>query len=136
MIDYVNSLENVKESHLGGFFVGWPKPPSVRGHYEILKNSNYIWLALEDGKVVGFITAISDNVISAYIPLLEVLPDYQGLGIGTVLVKKMLDSLKQLYMIDLLCDEELTAFYKRFGMYKSQGMLIRNFDRQNCGLGK
>ncbi len=34
-----------------------------------------------NNKVVGFITAISDGVISAYIPLLEVLPKYQNMKI-------------------------------------------------------
>ena len=38
-------------------------------------------LARDDaGRVVGFVTAISDGVLSAYIPLLEVLPEYQGAG--------------------------------------------------------
>lgn len=38
----------------------------------------------------------------------------------------MLDSLKHLYMIDLLCDGELTGFYERMGMDKAKG--IESFD--------
>ena len=38
------------------------------------------------GQVVGFITAISDGVLSAYIPLLEVLPGWRSQGIGGELV--------------------------------------------------
>ena len=34
-------------------------------------------LALDKDTVVGFATATSDAVLSAYIPLLEVLPEYQ-----------------------------------------------------------
>ncbi|MEM9907537.1 MAG: hypothetical protein AAF921_21205 [Cyanobacteria bacterium P01_D01_bin.44] len=33
--------------------------------------------------MVGFITAITDHVLSVYIPLLEVLPPYQGQGVCT-----------------------------------------------------
>ena len=33
-------------------------------------------------QVVGFVTAISDGVLSAYIPFLEVLPEYKSIGIG------------------------------------------------------
>lgn len=113
--------------------MGWPNPPSPEKHLELLKSSDYVWLAIDDatGNAIGFITAISDNVLSAYIPLLEVLPEYKHKGIGSKLVKLMLGSLKDLYMIDLLCDEDLTDFYKHFGMYKTQGMFFRNFNKQN-----
>lgn len=133
MIKYVDSLKNVQAENLNGFFVGWPNPPSSKTHLELLKNSDFFWLAIDDtnNNVVGFITAISDNVLSAYIPLLEVIPDYKGKGIGSELVKLMLKSLSHLYMIDLLCDEDVTIFYKKFHMFKSQGMIIRNYDKQN-----
>lgn len=110
-----------------------PNPPSMKKHMDLLRNSDYLWLAIEDstGEVIGFITAISDNVFSAYIPFLEVLPNYQHRGIGSQLVKLMLNTLKDLYMIDLLCDEELMPFYKVLGMFKSQGMMIRNFHKQS-----
>lgn len=126
MIEYVNYIDGIELHNISGFFVGWPNPPSPQKHLELLKNSDYIWLAVDNERVVGFVTAISDNVLSAYIPLLEVLPGYQGLGIGTELVRRMLDSLRDLYMIDLMCDENLTNFYKRLGMSPSHGMIIRN----------
>ncbi|WP_207655745.1 GNAT family N-acetyltransferase [Vallitalea okinawensis] len=134
MISYINSIESVSTKNIKGFFVNWPNPPSTEKHYEVLKNSSYIWLALdnETNDIVGFVTAISDNVLSAYIPLLEVLPEYQGKGIGTQLVKLMLETLEDFYMVDLLCDEDLTEFYSKFGMLKSRGMVIRNYDKQ-CG---
>lgn len=133
MTKYINSLENIGTENVKGFFVNWPNPPSTDKHLELLKNSAYYWLALDDktNKVVGFITAISDNVLSAYIPLLEVLPEYQGKGIGKQLVKLMLETLKDFYMIDLSCDEGLTKFYGKFNMFKSQGMIMRNYDKQD-----
>lgn len=85
-----------------------------------------------DHKVVGFINAIGDGIMSAYIPLLEVLPEYRGQGIGSQLVRRMLDKLKNLYMVDLTCDPELQSFYLRLGMRRSVGMMIRNFDRQSA----
>ena len=96
------------------------------------------WLAVETdtSKVVGFISAISDGVISAYIPLLEVLPEYQKMGIGRELVTRMIDSLKNLYMIDVLCDEELQKYYEKFGMTSTTGSFIRNYHRQNCYLSE
>jgi predicted N-acetyltransferase YhbS len=59
--------------------------------------------------------------------LLEVLPEYQGQGIGTELVRRMLEKLQSFYAVDLLCDKDTQAFYARLGMQPIQGMLIRNF---------
>lgn len=84
----------------------------------------------DDGTVVGFITAVSDHLSCAYIPHLEVLPAYQGEGIGSELVRRMLTKLRELYMIDLLCDPPLQPFYERLGMRPVVGMAIRNYDRQ------
>lgn len=133
MIKYINDLNNVTTEHLKGFFDGWPNPPSLEKHMELLSNSDYFWLAVDENtnNVVGFITAISDKVLSAYIPFLEVIPEYKKRGIGSELVKRMLETLKGHYMIDLLCDENVIPFYKRFDMFKSQGMIIRNYQNQN-----
>ena len=132
MIIYTDSLADVTTEHLqGGFFVGWPSPPSPTTHYRILANSAAIVQArIDDGTVVGFITAVSDHVSCAYIPHLEVLPAYQGQGIGSELVRQMLENLRYLYMIDLVCDPPLQPFYERFGMQPVVGMVLRNYDRQ------
>jgi predicted N-acetyltransferase YhbS len=82
--------------------------------------------------VIGFITAISDGISCAYIPHLEVLPAYQGQGIGSELVQRMLAKLRQLYMIDLVCDPELQPFYARLGFQPWTAMVLRNHDRQSC----
>ena len=132
MIHYIDSIESVTVENLRGFFVGWQNPPSPETHLELLKNSDVIVLAVESesSNVVGFITAITDKVLSAYIPLLEVLPAHQKRGIGLELTRRMLDKLRGLYMIDLLCDEELQPFYAKLGMKRGQGMFLRNYERQ------
>ena len=133
MISYTDTLAAVDHEHLqGGFFVGWPNPPSPMTHYQILANSSAIVLArIADGTVVGFITAVSDQISCAYIPHLEVLPAYQSQGIGSELVRRMLEKLRHLYMIDLVCDPPLQAFYEQLGMKPVVGMVVRNYDRQS-----
>lgn len=134
MIKYADNLNNIQAENLKDFFVDWPNPPSTEKHLEILENSDYIWLAIDEetNNVVGFITAVSDKVISSYIPLLEVLPEYKNRGIGSELVKRILDSLKDLYMVDLICNEDLVPFYNRFDMFDCKGMILRNYENQNC----
>ena len=91
-----------------------------------------IILAVDDslGQVVGFITTISDHVLTAHIPLLEVLPAYQSQGIGKALLRQMLNQLKHLYAVDLLCDPETVPFYEKEGMRPATGMMIRNYENQ------
>lgn len=137
MISYVDSINSITAERLNGFFVGWKKPPSPETHLQLLKNSDYVILAIDDksDRIVGFITAISDRVLSAYIPFLEVLPHYQYKGIGPELVRRMLEKLADYYMIDLTCDTALQKFYAHFGMIPNTGMMIRNFNRQSGELG-
>ncbi len=129
MIVYSESVEPLTiEQVSGGFFDGWGTVPSPETFLRILQGSTHVILALDGDQVVGFITAISDGVISAYIPLLEVLPAYKGQGIGSELVRRMLEKLSYLYMIDLICDADLQPFYERFGMMRFTGMIKRNYD--------
>ena len=133
MIAYLYTTDKIESDQLEGFFVGWPNPPSRETHLRLLKNSDQIVVAIDtaNNKVVGFITAITDHVLAAYIPLLEVLPEYQKQNIGTTLVSKMLEQLKDYYAVDLLCDENLQPYYEHRGMRRATGMFIRNYERQS-----
>lgn len=129
MIIYLESCEGVRPKQLVGFFREWRKPRPPEEHLAILQGSDYLVLAQDDrsGRIVGFITALTDGVQAAFIPLLEVLPDYQGRGIGSELVKRVLERFALLPAIDLTCDADLQPFYARFGMQPSVGMVVRNF---------
>jgi ribosomal protein S18 acetylase RimI-like enzyme len=129
---YTSSIESVTVEILDGFFVGWLNRPSPQTHLELLKNSDEIILAIDEhtGKVAGFITALTDRTLSAYIPFLEVLPAYQSQGVGKELIRRMLERLSDLYAVDLLCDPELQTFYAGFGMRQAHGMMIRKYERQ------
>lgn len=127
MIEYVTSVDDVEPADLDGFFVGWPQRPSPERHLALLRGSSRIVLAREGRRIVGFVNAISDGVLSAYIPLLEVLPDFQGRGIGKELTRRLLEQLGDLYMVDLSCDEELVPFYEALGLMRLDAALgLRN----------
>ncbi|MAU12172.1 MAG: GNAT family N-acetyltransferase [Anaerolineaceae bacterium] len=133
MVTYTDSLKGIIAEQLTGFFVGWPNPPSPDVHLRMLQGSYHVWLALDGERVVGFVSAISDGVLSAFIPTIEVLPDYQGQGIGSELMRRMLGSLSSLYSIDVICDEDVQPFYERLGMRPYSGMTHRNYDNQSGG---
>lgn len=129
---FVYSADSISAEQLHGFFNGWPNPPSPETHLAILRRSDAVVLAVdeESGRVVGFVNALSDGVLSAFLPLLEVLPAYQGRGIGSELMRRMLAQLGDLYAVDLLCDVAMQPFYARLGMQPAQGMLLRRYEGQ------
>src|SRR5699024_12344385 len=89
---YTNTLDGISSDMLKGFFVDWPNPPDPDTHLKMLENSSKVIIAVDDNwnRVIGFITAISNGVLSAYIPFVEVLPAYNNKGIGSELDNRML----------------------------------------------
>ena len=80
MIRYTEDAAELEENMLDGFFVGWPRRPSKAQHLAVLRGSFRVVLAIDDttGRVVGFVNMISDGVLTAFIPWLEVLPALSG----------------------------------------------------------
>jgi predicted N-acetyltransferase YhbS len=125
-MEFRMSTEGVSPGDLVGYFEGWPAPPSPERHLALLEGSSHVVLAQEEGRIVGFVTAISDGVLAAYIPLLEVRREWRGKGVGSELVRRMLAALEGCYMVDVVCDPELVPFYERFGLVPLAGMGRRN----------
>lgn len=124
---YQDDLEGVTEAMVDGFFEGWPSPPSAAAHLRLLQSSGLVAIARDEGRVVGFATAITDGVLSAYIPLLEVLPTYRRQGVGRSLIERLLARLSDIYMIDVVCDDDVVAFYERLGFVRGVSMMRRNY---------
>ncbi len=127
MILFTPDVDSIDEVHLDGFFFEWSEPLTRKQHLAVLRGSDHVLCAVdeEDGRVVGFITAVTDGVLSAYIPLLEVRRDYRGRGIGTELVRMMMSTLRRYRMVDVVCDEEVAPFYRRFGFSPCMAMIQR-----------
>lgn len=126
---YTTYSKDITPNPLNGFFVGWLNPPSPDVHLELLEKSSHFVLVMDEqsDQVVGFISTFSGEVLSAYIPFLEVLPSYQEQGIGHPLVVDMFDLLQDIYMIDLMCDKELQGYYEKLGMQLAHGMIRRHY---------
>ena len=133
-IGYISSTDRIEHTQLQGFFVGWPSHPSSEKLLEILHASHGVELAIDSdtNQVVGFINVVSDGIFSGYIPLLEVLPEYQGLGIGKTLIDRILVRYKDLYMLDVCCDKSVEQLYDSKGFTKVSGMVRRNYEKQNA----
>lgn len=131
-ISYSSDVTSIISEQLSGFFVGWKNKPDEATLKRLLERSDEVIVATDSTKkVIGFVTAITDGVLSAYIPFLEVLPEFQKQGIGAELVKRMLARLEQYYMVDIMCDKDLQPFYEKFGLQPSTGMVKRNYPNQS-----
>ena len=131
MIEYVDDVSALTADRLrGGFFEGWPAPPSPELHLAHLRGAEVAIVARDtaSGDVVGFVTAIGDGVLAASIPLLEVLPAWRGRGIGTELMRRVLARVGDRCAVDLACDEDLVPFYEGLGGTRGTAVMWRNRD--------
>ena len=100
--------------------VGWVfycKHPDIVA--QAYANSLCILAAYEDDHLVGLIRCVGDGHTILFIQDLLVYPEYQRKGIGTALMKAVLEKYSHVYQIELATDntEKTIAFYKSFGFH-------------------
>lgn len=98
--------------------VGWLSPPGSRIDVA-LRNSNFTISLRDRGKLIGFGRIVGDGIFTFHIVDIIVLQEYQGLGLGTLImdrVMKYIMSNKEPYSgITLLSAKGKEGFYKKFG---------------------
>ena len=98
--------------------VGWrnyyERPQVLKRAYE---NSLCVLGAFEQGRLVGIIRAVGDGCSIVFVQDVIVHPDFQRWGIGTKLMRSLLERYENVYQIQLLTDdtEATAAFYKSLG---------------------
>jgi GNAT superfamily N-acetyltransferase len=81
-------------------------------------------LALVDratDRLVGFTRALTDWRYRAYLYDVIVAPDLHGHGLGRVLVDAALERLAGVETIELSCQPDMVAFYRRWGFENELG---------------
>lgn len=83
--------------------------------YQTLKNSWFILCAYFQGKLIGFGRILSDGFMHAVLFDVIVLPQFQQNGIGTIIMKKLIDKCKKhkIRDIQLFCADGKQAFYEK-----------------------
>ncbi|MBD8839764.1 MULTISPECIES: GNAT family N-acetyltransferase [Paenibacillus] len=83
------------------------------------KQSWYAMYAYDQQRLVGMGRVISDGVITGIICGVGVLPDYQSQGIGTELMKRIVEHCEKNKVIpQLMCTEGLETYYAKLGFEK------------------
>ena len=78
MITYAAGIDGLRPEQLDGFFDGWASHPNCVALLRILGHSAVAVPAYDGDQVVGFVNALSDGELAAYIPLLEVRSPYRA----------------------------------------------------------
>jgi len=101
-------------------------PDMIKNAYT---NSLKIFGAYENEKLLGIIRVVGDGYSIVFIQDIIVLPEYQRHGIGTALLKKVLDTYAHVYQKILLTDntEKTIRFYKSLGFQMDTEIECRAF---------
>jgi hypothetical protein len=76
------------------------------------------------------VTALSDGVTTAYLPLLEILPVHRRRCIGSERVRCVLLALGDPYMVDAACDADVLSCNQRLGIRPMTGAGLRRHAHQ------
>lgn len=87
--------------------------------YRGLMNSHTLISAWSEEKLVGIGNAISDGYLVVYYPHLLIHPEYQGKGIGKMIMDKMQEKYGEFHMQMLTADGDAIKFYKKMGFERA-----------------
>jgi len=130
----IKEYQTYNESEILSLYtsVGWT---NYTNHPEMLKNAYANSLktlgAYENEKLIGIIRVVGDGHSVVFIQDLLVYPEYQRQGIGTALLKQILQDYKHVYQKHLFTDntEKTIQFYKSLGFTMDTDMDCRAFSK-------
>ncbi|MEG0774745.1 GNAT family N-acetyltransferase [Clostridium sp.] len=93
-------------------------------HIKAFENSYTVLFVFDDDKLIGFGRAISDGAYQGCIYDVAVIPEYQGKGIGKVIVEGILKTIPQCNVL-LYAAPGKELFYEKLGFRKMKtGMAL------------
>ncbi len=116
----IKEYKNYQEDEILRLYteVGWTayteNPQVLEQAY---KNSLVVLAAFEDDELLGIIRVVGDGVTIVFVQDILVFPNFQRKGIGTALLKYVLDRYSEVRQVELMTDNtpKTIAFYKSLG---------------------
>ena len=116
--------------------VGWAnytaKPQMLKESY---LHSLKSYAAYIDNKLAGIIRVVGDGASVVFVQDLLVYPQYHRQGIGTALLKRIMEEYSGVYQLHLLTEntEKTIAFYKSLGFLMDTDIECRAFSKYCVG---
>lgn len=113
--------------------VGWKLFPLEQAE-EALKHTAYLCCLKKDGKTIGIVRVLWDYGYVVYIADVIVRPEFQGQGLGRVLMNNAMDFIKSQLkpgykvMVSLMAAKGKEEFYKKFDFVE------RPSEKYGCGM--
>ena len=112
-------IEDLREA------IGWDRS---EGTYEDILKRHYAYYTVReaDGRLIGYLSVLSDGISDAFLLDLMVHPDYQRQGIGKQLVQTAIQDMKKegIRCVQVTFNPELEEFYTRCGFHIFKGGII------------
>ena len=123
MIVIKENVKNVEEYNYLYNQVGWEAYDDSISK-KALDNTYYSVSVYDDGKIIGYGRLIGDTICFMYIHDVMVLPEYQNKKIGTMIMNKLLDKIKEIkkenneLLVYLGASKGREGFYEKFGFVR------------------
>ena len=112
---------------------GW-QHIEVRQAEKALKNTCFSVAAVDGGRVVGIGRLVGDGAMIWYIQDVIVVPEYRGSGVGTAIVRKLIESVRREAMPGTSVTVGLMAAKGKEPFYEKLGFCARPSDREGAGM--
>lgn len=111
--------------------VGWDADRAESRYDEILARSYTHYAVHSHGRLIAFVSVLSDGIADAFLLDLMVHPDFQRQGIGRALVRRAVSDLtaEGIRAIQVTFAQELEGFYRKCGFHVFGGGIIDNGPR-------
>lgn len=93
----------------------WAKGRSLKSVNKSIQNSICFGLYDSSGKMLGFARVVSDKVVFAYLMDFFIFEEYQGHGLGTKLVKCIMEDKDLQVRLWFLATASAHGLYEKFG---------------------
>lgn len=122
----IKRLPTIKEYKNICISVGWKDFMNFYVAEESISRSIFSVVVEYDDEVVGMGRVVGDGFIYFYIQDIAVKPEYQGQGVGSMIMKTIINYLKENApenaFIGLFASQGKEAFYNNYGFNKHEGM--------------
>ena len=102
----------------------WANQRSLEGIQKMLKGTPLTLGAWDGDRLVGFVRVITDGVYRALIDDVVVEESKRGAGIGSELMRRVVERLAEVEEVFLRCGKHVVPFYERHRFERSNGVIM------------